>query len=251
MVFEKYITGTPENDAYKAICQMMVNVQIGVPHADMIRLRLGGSVARECHDVYYVAHENGKGVARHWNGWGKHKDAIGNWGNFLTLEDYRGRGIGGQLLGLWWKDFQTQKKRPLCFLCSAATKELTALYSRFGFRPAIEGTERGPLYMPVGQSPATFREFCESYYQPSKTLVHKRATIEYRHEIDCLLQFARKDMGLTFGIGEMKSVESALLYCPERAGILFAEDGHAVGWSIDGEIQVHPLYNDSCLIDVL
>ena len=47
----------------------------------------------------------------------------------------------------------------------------------------------------------------------------------------------------TYYVAHKDGVAAALLYCPERAGILFSEDGHAVGWSFDGEIQVHPMYS--------
>ena len=86
-------------------------------------------------------------------------------------------------------------------MCTAATGELTQLYGRFGFKPAIEGTDFGFLYMPLGNSPDTFREFHKTYYQPSDILYHRRASINYRHEIDCLLRFTYKDMGLEFGKG--------------------------------------------------
>lgn len=247
MLFEKYVAGEPKNNAFAALDAMMRGVDVGRSYADMIRYRLGGAAANECHDAYYAAHENGNAIARHWNGWGKHSHAIGNWGNFYTEEAYRGRGIGGQLLGLWFEDFCRAEELPLCFLCSAGTRELTDLYRRFGFRPAIEGTDHGPLYMPVGDSPATFKEFYEGYYAPSDVLYHRSATIGYRHEIDCLLRFVYRDMGLPFGVGGLKSVEEGLLYCPERCGMLFSKDGRCVGWSVDGNIQVHPMYLDSAV----
>ncbi len=249
MLFEKYIPGEEKNDAYRALSQMMKDYALGASYADMIRYRLEGHAAHECNDTYYVAHEDGRAAARHWCGWGKHPDAIGNWGNFFTDEAFRGQGIGGRLLRLWWEDFNTGTDLPLCFLCSAGTKELTDLYRRFGFRPAMEGMDHGPLYMPIGDSPDTFRAFCEGYYQPSKTIVHKRASVGYRHEIDCLFRFFMASYDLSFAIGEMPKLEDALLYAPDRAGILFSEDGHAVGWSFDGEMRVHPLYRDAVCLD--
>lgn len=247
MLFEKYVAGEPKNNAFAALDAMMRGVDVGRSYADMIRYRLGGAAANECHDAYYAAHENGNAIARHWNGWGKHSHAIGNWGNFYTEETYRGKGIGGRLLKLWFEDLCQAEELPLCFLCSAGTRELTDLYRRFGFRPAIEGTDHGPLYMPVGDSPATFKEFYEGYYAPSDVLYHRSATIGYRHEIDCLLRFVYRDMGLPFGVGGLKSVEEGLLYCPERCGMLFSKDGRCVGWSVDGNIQVHPMYLDSAV----
>ena len=243
MNFEKYDLGTPKNAACLAVNDMMKNRDTGKSYADMIRFRLGGSAFPECRDTYYVAHEDGHAVARLWNGWGNHADAIGNWGNFFTEEAYRGRGLGGKLLALWQEDISSRTDLPLCFLCTAGSKALTDLYGRFGFRPAIANADRGPLYMPIGDQPASFQDFCASYYKPTEKLIHKRATIGYRHEIDCLLRFAFANFALPFGIGEMPSIEMALLYAPERAGILFSEDGHAVGWSMDGIMQMHPTYS--------
>ena len=97
--------------------------------------------------------------------------------------------------------------------------------------------------MPIGDSPSSFREFYNSYYKPSDGIIYKRATVEYRHEIDCLLRFAFRDLGIPFGIGDVKSIESALLYHSERTGILFSDDGHVVGWSFDKKTQVYPLYS--------
>ena len=248
MIFEKHNIGEQKNAAYFALCAMMRDFDVGISYADMMRLRISGAVYGECHDVYYIAHEDGVGIGRHWNGWGKHADSIGNWGNFFVNGEHRGKGIGGKLLDLWWKDFHACEDRPLCFLCATGNKELaTKVYSRFGFVPAMEGADHGPLYMPIGNAPSSFREFYRSYYKPSGRIVHKRATVEYRHEIDCLLRFAFMDLGNPFGIGDIKSIESALLYYPERAGILFSDDGHVVGWSFDKKMQVHPLYSHSVI----
>lgn len=249
MILEQYIPGKEKNAAYQALFQMMDGFDEGKSYADMIRLRISGAVANECHDVYYIAHENQKALARHWNGWGKHSDAIGNWGNFYTDENCRGRGIGGALLRFWWEDFQKTEDLPLCFLCSTATKELTQLYERFGFRVAIEGTEFGFLYKPCGKSPETFREFHSFYYAPSRVLYHRPATIGYRHEIDCLLRFTFRDLGLEFGLSGQTRIEKMLLDHPQRCGMLFSEDGHCVGWSLDGEIQIHPLYKNLKVIE--
>ena len=248
MVFEKYIPCEADSEAKAALSEMMRGVDEGVSYADTIRLRASGALADACNDTYYLAIEDKKALARHWNGWGRHADAIGNWGNFYTDPACRGRGIGGALLRFWQEDFDSRSDLPLCFLCSAATKELVALYAKLGFRVAIEGEELGPLYRPIGASPDSFREFYRGYYKPSDVLYHRAASFEYRHEIDCLLRFALRDLGESFGIGEQKSVEAALLYAPDRAGMLFSADGHCVGWSFDGELQLYPLYRDARII---
>ena len=248
MVAEKYIPGKEKNQAYGAIQGMMDGFDAGKSYADMMRLRISGAAAGVCSDHYYVAHEDGKGVARLWMGWGRHADAIGNWGNFFTDPVCRGKGYGGSLLRLWYEDLQTAKELPLCFLCTTGSADIARLYSRYGWRIVLDGLDRGPLYLPVGDSPATFPEFCERYYRPSQTLIHRPAMLEYRHEIDCLLRFVYHRAGRTLGIRGVESAEAALLYAPQRCGMLFSEDGHCVGWSIDGEMQLHPLYENAVIL---
>lgn len=247
MQFEKFTAGDKSSPAYKAITEMMRDFDTDKAYADMIRLRVSGEIADKANDIYYVAHDNGKALSRHWCGWGKHKDAIGNWGNFYTDEACRGQGIGGKLLNMWFEDFKTGADLPLCFCCSAS-KELTKVYSRFGFRPALDGAEHGPLYLPCKGSPETFREFADNYYKPSDVIIHKAADIGYRHEIDCLLRFYFYNNKLEFGFGEMDYLEKGYLYCPDKTGMLFSVDGHCVGWSFDGKIQVHPMYEKSQII---
>ena len=95
MILEKFIPGKSENTAYYALLDMMTDFDLGISYADMMRYRIRGAAADDCHDIYYIAHDQGMALSRHWNGWGKHADAIGNWGNFYTDPAYRGKGIGG------------------------------------------------------------------------------------------------------------------------------------------------------------
>lgn len=249
MIVEKFTAGDKSSKAYFAISKMLDGYKPEETFSQMMRYRISGQSADECHDVYYVAHEDGKAVSRHWMGWGKHKEAVGNWGNFFTDEEYRGKGIGGQVLKAWHEDFKNTENLPLCFMCSAS-ESLAKYYSRFGFVPAIDNAEYGPLYMPVGSSPKTFRKFTEWYYKPCENLFHKKASVGYRHEIDCLLRFALQNENTAFGIGETESIERALLHYPERAGMLFTPDGRCVGWSVDGIIQLYPVYEKSKIIDM-
>ena len=248
MKVEKFLAGEKTGEAYKALKKMLDGYKPNETFSDMMRYRISGKASLECNDVYYVAHEDGKALCRHWMGWGKHKDSVGNWGNFFTDEQYRGQGVGGRVLKFWHEDFKNTDNLPLCFMCSA-TASLAKYYSRYGFVIALDGADAGPLYMPVGNSPKTFREFTKLYYKPSETLVHKKASVGYRHEIDCLLRFAFMNDKIPFGIGETESMERALLHYPERTGMLFSEDGHCVGWSVDGVLQMYPLYENCKIID--
>ncbi len=243
MIWEKFTTGETYGGAYEAITKMMEGFDTDKSYADMIRLRVSGKLSDVATDVYYVAHEDGKALSRHWMGWGKHKDSIGNWGNFYTAEECRGKGIGGKLLNMWFEDFKSRSDLPLCFFCTA-NKELTEVYGRFGFRPALDGKDCGPLYLPVGNSPETFREFADGYYKPSDAVYHRPVDIGYRHEIDCLLRFYYYNNDLQFGFVEddMHYLEAGYLYHQDNTGMLFSQDGHCVGWSYNGKIQIHPLY---------
>ena len=154
----------------------------------------------------------------------------------------RGQGLGHRMLELWYEDIQSRQDLPLGLFCSAAERP-ARLYFPYGFRPALTGRTYGPLYMPLGDSPKTFRAFCEMYYQPTQVLLRRPAALEWRHEIDCLLKFALLEEGLTFGMGETVNLEGALLYAPGRASLLFTEQGRCVGWELDGIAQMHPAYD--------
>ena len=66
--------------------------------------------------------------------------------------------------------------------------------------------------------------------------------MQYRHEIDCLLKFALIDEERKLEIGAVQSAEEMLLYRPGQCNMLFTEQGHCVGWEVDGTVQVHPQY---------
>ena len=55
MIFEKYTTGEQANGAYFALHDMMKAIDLGMSYADMMRLRISGALAKDCHDVYYIA----------------------------------------------------------------------------------------------------------------------------------------------------------------------------------------------------
>lgn len=243
MIFECYVPGQAFNAAGHAISAMMKDYNPGKSYADMIRLRISGKVSDQCSDTYFVAHQDGICYSRLWHGWGKHADSVGNFGNFLTLEQCRGQGIGKKMLEFWYNDLTGREDLPLALFCTAAERP-ARLYFPYGFRPAIAGRSYGPLYCPLGNSPETFHDFCEKYYLPADILISRPATVQYRHEVDCLLRFALIDCGQPFGIGALQSIEEALLYRPGQCNMLFTEQGHCVGWEYDGTVQVHPKYQN-------
>lgn len=244
MIFEKFNPEVRDTTAERALFEMMKSAP-DRSYADMIRLRISGGAAAECDDTYFVALEGERCVSRLWHGWGRHENAIGNFGNFLTLEEARGTGVGRKLLGMWIEDLEGRAEQPLGLFCSAY-ENIAPIYFPYGFRVAVsKGTVRY-LYKPLGDSPESFQEFCRMYYTPSPVLLRRPASIGWRHEIDCLLKFALADRGLPFGFGEI-NLEAALLYHPGKAELLFTPSGRCVGWIFEGERQVFPAYSDTTI----
>lgn len=241
MEFSIIFPGQGPSEAESAISASMKDVNLGVSYADTIRLRLSGALQQLCNDTYYVAHENGRCVSRLWNGWGRHPDAIGNFGNFLTDEAFRGQGIGKKMLQLWFSDLNSREDLPLGLFCTAGERA-AKLYFPYGFRPVLDGACEGPLYMPLGNSCPDFNDFCQWYYSPTERLIRKKASFAWRHEIDCLLKFDFIKRGETFGIGKYGMIEEALLRDPEKTEQIFTQEGRCVGWAYDGVLQVHPRY---------
>lgn len=242
----KFICGERESEAQIALAKMLENENIGTSYADMMRYRVSNLAANECLDTYYVAHEGGKAYSRLWNGWGKHKNAIGNFGNFVTLEEIRGLGLGHRMLDHWYADISSREDLPLCFLCMG-DKRAAKLYFPYGFQTIEKGEQWGPLFMPLGDSPTDFGELCDLYYQPTSALFRRPATLEWRHEIDCLLKYSLWSMGLDYTI-EGKILEQALLYYPNTAELLFTDGDRCVGWMLNGKAKVHPKYTNTPII---
>ncbi len=247
--FSIYIPGLSDESEGKALRAAMAEVDLGVPYADMMRLRISGGAAGDCQDVYYLCtDENDDLVSRLWMGWGKHGSAVGNWGNFFTFPEHRGQGIGRKMLDLWFHDAHTRKDAPIALFCTAGDEGLAKLYEPYGFRPALKGAKCGPLYCPLGESPETFEEFCREYYKPAQSLVFKKATLEWRHEIDCLLKFAMLDSGLDYLPEGMTSLEASILENgAKRIDIIFTDTNIPVGLARvrDGgkcDISIHPSY---------
>ena len=249
LTYHVYCPEQGASEAGVALSRMLAEESPGKSYADAMRARVSGALAEECTDTYFVAHEHGACVSRLWYGWGTHDNAIGNFGNFLTLESHRGQGIGTTLLEMWYADLQSRTDLPLGLFCTSAPRA-ARMYAEYGMRPIADGATYGPSYMPLGESPAGFSDFCDAYYQPANLLISRPAGFAYRHEIDCLLKFALLARGESLGIGDVPSAEQAILYSPERASLLFTESGRCVGWAVDGQAQTHPQYTH-CKIEII
>lgn len=242
-----YIPQNDQPERGEPLRRAIADLDLGVPYAEMMRYRIDGRAA-ECNDVYYLCTDNENNlISRLWMGWGKHESAVGNWGNFFTSPEYRGQGIGRKMLNFWHNDLKTRENLPLALFCTAGDEGLAKLYAPYGFRPAMKNASCGPLYCPLGNSPKTFEEFCEQYYTPASSLAFKPATLEWRHEIDCLYKFAMLAKGLDYLPQGMISLEASLLEKSSEVEIIFTDTNIPVGLAStnkDGEksLTVHPAY---------
>ena len=243
METKRYIPGECELPEKELLTADVAALDLGVPYADMLRRRAAGELKEQCTDIYFLATEGGELLSRLWCGWGKHAGAVANFGNFVTRADLRGRGIGRALLADWQSCIAERKDAPRAFFCNAGAPHLVKFYAPYGFRLAVDGTEVGPLYCPIGDSPATFREFCAEYYTPTAALTARPASVEYRHEIDCLLRFALLNEGESLGVAGFGSVEEAYLR-GALSELVFYFNGaeNVVGWGKGDEVQVYPAY---------
>ena len=248
MTYHVYRPTQGITEAGQALARMLADESPGTSYAEVMRRRVSGALAGECHDTYFVALDGDACVSRLWNGWGKHKGAIGNFGNFFTLEPYRGQGIGTRLLELWYADLQACDDKPLALFCTSAPKA-APMYARYGMRPIDPNATHGPSFMPLGNSPDDFEVFCDMYYQPTSVLIARPATFEWRHEIDLLLKFALLQRGLPFGFDGMPTLEQALLSAPDKTVLLFTQEGRCVGWRCEGQVQIYPAYEKTEVIE--
>ena len=98
MKIERFLCGDPQTNASAALSQWLATVETDRSYLPMMQYRIAGHAAEECTDVYFIATEEDRAVSRLWHGWGKHENAIGNFGNFMTREDLQGQGIGKQMM---------------------------------------------------------------------------------------------------------------------------------------------------------
>lgn len=246
--FDIYVPGVNTPMSASALKSALQDLDIGASYSDMMRLRASGGASQQCNDVYYLCTDDqNRLISRLWMGWGKHGNAVGNWGNFFTDPDFRGQGIGSKMLALWLDDLLNRADTPIALFCTAGSERVAKMYAPYGFGCAIEGATFGPLYCPLGNSPATFKEFCQEYYKPANALIFKPASIEWRHEIDCLFKFAMISLGLDYLPQGMESLERSILNNDTSVELIFTDRSIPVGISKNDEngkreITIYPQY---------
>ena len=260
ITYHQYIPGRKNHPMAETAASALMEWLKGesdAAYAQMMIHRLSGTLADESEDRYFIAMDSKRCISRLWFGWGRHSGCIGNFGNFRTAEEYRGKGIGHQLMQMLLEDLRKTSELPLALFCTAEEKHLAELYGKwYGFRPVLKGMPQGPLYCPLNDSPADFHEFCRRYYQKANELHFKPGGIGYRHEIDCLLAFTLCENREyeNFGLKSFPTYESAWLAVKKEPSCgklerIETECGIVAGWAFTSangkcEIQLHLLYHE-------
>lgn len=250
MTISRFVCGESPTQASEALTAWLAETETDRSYLPMMQYRVAGKAADLCRDIYYIAVQNGKALSRLWNGWGKHPNAVGNFGNFMTAEALRGQGIGRKMLDTWYEDLNSRPDRPLGLFCSSLNGFRVEMYRRYGFTQAVIMPKSSFLYKPLDDSPATFQELCEEYYCQESRFFVRPATVEWRHEIDCLLKYTLTDLGEKFGLPGCATLEEAIVW-PHigNAQIVFTQKDRPVGWSFTGadgitHWQIHPKYRE-------
>lgn len=248
ITLERYECGQPQTIASRALAAWLDATDTDRSYLPMMQYRVAGKASGQCRDIYYIAMQDGRAVSRLWHGWGKHPNAVGNFGNFMTLEELQGQGIGKKLLDAWYEDLNSRSDRPLGLFCSSLNGYRVEMYRHYGFTQAVILPKASFLYKPLDDSPGNFRELCEEYYCSASTLTVRPATVQWRHEVDCLLKYTLTDLGIKFGLPGCATLEETIVWPERGAGqILFTEKNRPVGWSYTptgGETvwQIHPKF---------
>jgi GNAT superfamily N-acetyltransferase len=240
MEIKHFIPPEPEfTDAFKHFMRYADNENtrsIG-SHSD-------GKYAECAADHYFVGMVDEVIAGQIWFGWGKHDDPVANFGQVYVDEAFRGAGVTSVIMDYFHCEFRNS---PVigCF-CTCSVPWIRKLYTPYGFRPTFDGSNR--LYCPGKGWPDEFKDLVADYYKPSKSLKVIYGTMEYRHEIDCLLAFTmqlnKMSFDRVFASSAVTSYQDAIFKKEDGRGELFValnDDGHCVGWTF----CLAPLPDDS------
>lgn len=196
--------------------------------------RVDGKYSNCAEDRYFIGEIDGKIAGQVWFGWGKHKSPAANFGQVYVDPDYRGLDITSTIMKYWNNEFTSSSV--LGAMCTCSIPKIRALYMPFGFRQTYSDSNR--LYCPGKQSPENFKDLSDSYYQPASDIQVISGSMEYRHEIDCLLKFTMElnkwKSDRIFVSSAVTSFQDAIFKQEDGRGQIFValtEKGHCIGWS--------------------
>ena len=233
---DKYVVGGEKNRVYEILAPS--------PTDAYMEMRFKGEIVDVCTDIFFLTHDDENLLSHIWMCYGKHENSVSNWGAVFTPEEFRGKGYCAKTLEYCFKEIDALENGPTALLCTAGSDRLAKLYAKYGFVPALRSASCGPLYRPVGNNSKNFQDFCKNYYTETDKLFAVKADFGWRNEIDCLLKFALLDIGELISIKGFNNLATLLLKEPERTKVILTKDNKCVGWMVDNEVQLPPLYRD-------
>ena len=162
-----------------------------------ITSRLAGEFCDVADDRFFFAKIDGEIVGQMWYGWGRHEQPVANFGQVYVATRHRRKGIAERLFSAFCEHFFNDSP-PIAAFCSTGSEWVANIYKSGGFRTIDPEAAYGPLYCPKPGLPDTFDDFSERFYsgQFAGSVHAVPATMEYRHEIDCVLKFTKIRRGV-------------------------------------------------------
>jgi len=207
---------------------------LGDENTRSVGSRSDGKYADCSIDRYCTGEIDGRIAGQVWYGWGRHERPAANFGQVYVDRDYRGLGVTNILMKYLHEDFKTSPV--IGAMCTCSVPWIRDIYKPYGFHQTYPDSPR--LYCPGPGSPFEFKDLAEQYYRSGFALRVVPGTMEYRHEIDCLLKFTlelkKKTVLRSFAASAVTSYQDALFKQEDNRGRIFVVltlDGRCVGWT--------------------
>ena len=213
-----------------------------------IKARLSGAYANTCTDHYFFASIDGKIAGVLWYGYGRNPLPIANFGHVFTAPEYRGQGIATILLQYFRHSFATAPV--LAAFCTCSQEWIAKMYLDIGFTGIIPGTKAGKLMLVNPPGSRNFAELLQEYYNDFNGLHLVPGTASWRHELDCLGQFANVFTSRCFLSRQLNNFQKALFLQEDGAGqvkVILNSHKRCVGWcfamNLSGDQGARPFFD--------
>ena len=146
-----------------------------------------GENSPEIEDVFYFAEINGEVAARLWFGYAP-ANGFGNFGNALTAEKFRRRGILRRMMVHCVRDFHASKAK--CLSCDTGKEYAAATYMDYGFKLIYGGTV-GPMAIVKPEYP-DFAALEERFLGDARPVRFRPGVVGDQFLIDKFLHYCKK-----------------------------------------------------------
>ena len=190
-----------------------------------------------CRDFIYAGIVDGVPCSRMWFGYSQ-KTGSGNFGNVLTLPEFRRRGLMGKILECCIEDFyQTEAKFISCDAAAAAAPA----YAASGFQRIVDPNKK-PMAL-LAKKYASFAEITAEAYADTANAVVRPGEMADRFDCDKLLPYVPE---VYFNRPTMPDYITSYFLLnqqtAERPVVLEAASGCCAGFRFQGKIMLHPAF---------